>query len=127
MFIDFTSVIQYFQLLFQVNYTKNIFDLKQPEDLFTALFETYNLALVIQSETRSLKGVRPQILALEERVLKNFTEIFTSKEMPTDVYDARHVSEAFAQAGYTLESTSNSDGWTPLNEVKEMMHLDLCT
>jgi hypothetical protein len=42
------------------------------------------------------------------------------------LYDARHVSEAFTQAGFTLESTSNSDGWTPLNKVKEIIRLDLC-
>jgi hypothetical protein len=34
--------------------------------------------------------------------------------------------EAFTQAGFTFESTSNSDGWMPLNEVKEMIRLDLC-
>jgi hypothetical protein len=126
MFIDFTWVIQYSQLLFQVNYTKDIFDLKQPGDLFTTLFETYNLASVIQSETKSLKDVKSQILALEEHILKNFTETFTLKDMPTDVYDACHVSKVFTQAGYTLESASNSNGWTPLNEVKELMRLDLC-
>jgi hypothetical protein len=119
-------VIQYSQLLFQVNYTKYVFYLKQPEDLFTALFEMYNLASVIQSETKPLKDVKLQILALEEHILKNFRETFTLKEMQTDVYNARHVSEVFTQAGYTLESASNSDGWTPLNEVKELMRLDLC-
>jgi Protein kinase domain len=142
-------VIQYSQRLFQVHYTKEVFDLQQPQELFTAVFEMYNLAFVIQRETRSLKNVQKHITDIDQHVKEEYEENFTSRKRSTTgtdmsnsptwtrtgqsddpradrLYDARHVSEAFTQAGFTLESTSNSDGWKPLNKVKEIIRLDLC-
>jgi serine/threonine protein kinase len=142
-------VIQCSQRLFQVHYTKEVFDLQQPQELFTTVFEMYNLAFVIQREMRSLKNVQQHITDIDQHVKEEYEDKFTSrKRSMTDadmskspkrtrtgqrddpkadrLYDARHVSEAFTQAGFTLESTSNSDGWTPLNKVKEMIRLDLC-
>jgi len=44
-----------------------------------------------------------------------------------DVYEGSEVAEAFATAGYTLESNGEDEhGWAPLNEVKSPKHIVIC-
>jgi hypothetical protein len=137
-------MIQYSQLLFQVHYTKDVFDLQQPQELVAAVFEMYNLASAIQRDIRALKNLQQQITDIDRYVDKEYKVKFApTRKSTTDanmsskpsrtsqrddsgagcLYDSRHVSEAFTQEGFMLES---SDGWTPPNEVKEMIFLNLC-
>ena len=97
--------------------------LRQPSQLFETLFELYNLASVIQSDQSRIEGARSCIPKLRAEIMKNFEDTFKGYN-DDDLYDIYEVSEAFAEAGYTLEPNGEDEnGWAPLNEVKATKHL----
>jgi hypothetical protein len=99
----------------------------QPSELFTAIFEIYNLVSIIQSDRPVLGNMQERIRLLSSDVSKNFNDTFMDQGDNTGnglwrgehVYDDRQVVDAFTRAGYTLESNEeDEDGWAPLNQVK---------
>ena len=121
----------------------------QPSDLFTALFEIYNLVSIIPSDGPPHGSILEDIELLNKELEDNFEDTFypskySSKRTKNDtdesspskrskggntgngsrhgehVYHDHQVVGAFTRVGYTLElNDEDKNGWAPLNQVKQ--------
>jgi hypothetical protein len=122
--------------------------LSQPSQLFELMFEIHGLAPVIRNDQPRFEAARSRIPKLKTEIMKNFKDTFTPTRRPHNgshhdetgsersrkdpgsqgggghqhgehIYDICEVAEAFAGAGYTLESNGEDEnGWAPLNQVE---------
>jgi hypothetical protein len=102
----------------------------EPSQLFTAMFEIYNLVSIIRRDRPEPSGTHDLIDSLNSHLEKDFKETFISKRGSTDdgerVYHDPQVIDAFRRAGYTLRSDDeDEDGWAPLNRVKQSSTLSV--
>jgi len=117
--------------------------LREQSELFTTIFELYNLASVDQSKGSPFKGMQERIELLNVELSDNFEDTFMSEKRTQDdtskdgtrpkrsrkggntrngeqVYHDREVGDAFTRAGYTLESNDEDEnGLAPLNQVSQ--------
>ena len=117
--------------------------MREQSELFTTIFELYNLASVDQSKGSPFKGMQERIELLNVELSDNFEDTFMSEKRTQDdtskdgtrpkrshkggntrngeqVYHDREVVDAFTRAGYTLESNDEDEnGLAPLNQVSQ--------
>jgi hypothetical protein len=106
--------------------------LREQSELFTTIFELYNLASIDQSKGSPFKGMQEHIKLLNVKLSDNFEDTFMSEKRMQDdtskdgtrngkqVYHDHEVVDAFTQAGYTLESNDEDEnGLAPLNRVSQ--------
>ncbi|KAI0249558.1 hypothetical protein BJV78DRAFT_667522 [Lactifluus subvellereus] len=109
----------------KVSYVSDVQDWTRSSDLFTAIFEIYNLVSIIQSDRPELGNIQELIGLLGSDLSNNFKDTFMSKRTHSDTNEGRpsHGGQggnigSGLQHGYTLESDDEDEnGWAPLNQV----------
>jgi hypothetical protein len=69
---------------FQVSYVEDSQDWNEPNELFKAIFELYNLVAIMQSGKPEPGNIEARIQSLTAYISNNYNEALTSKKTPRD-------------------------------------------